>query len=65
MSPRTQFLQTTVAHYTALGVKIERLITDNGSAYRPRPFNNTCQAMWASSPPASRLAGNKLLQLHT
>lgn len=119
------FLKAAVAHYAALGVKIERLITDNGSAYRSRLFNKTCQALgikhtytrpyrpqtngkaerfiqtclrewaygrvWASSdertawlpaflsyynarrphsalgnkPPASRLAGNNLLQLNT
>lgn len=119
------FLKAAVAHYAALGVKIERLITDNGSAYRSRLFNKTCQALgikhtftrpyrpqtngkaerfiqtclrewaygriWATSaertawlpaflsyynarrphsalgykPPASRLAGNNLLQLNT
>ena len=31
--------------YAALGVKIERLITDNGAAYRSRLFAQTCQAM--------------------
>jgi transposase InsO family protein len=119
------FLKAAVAHYAALGVKIERLITDNGSAYRSRLFGKTCQALgikhtftrpyrpqtngkaerfiqtclrewaygriWATSdertawlpaflsyynarrphsalgykPPASRLAGNNLLQLNT
>ena len=119
------FLKAAVAHYAALGVRIERLITDNGSAYRSRLFNKTCQALgikhtftrpyrpqtngkaerfiqtclrkwaygriWATSdertawlpaflayynarrphsalgykPPASRLAGNNLLQLNT
>lgn len=119
------FLKAAVAHYAALGVKIERLITDNGSAYRSRLFNKTCQALgirhtftrpyrpqtngkaerfiqtclrewayariWATSdertawlpaflsyynarrphsalgykPPASRLAGNNLLQLNS
>ena len=39
------FLKAAVAHYAALGVKIERLITDNGSAYRSRLFNKTCQAL--------------------
>ena len=120
-----EFLKAAVAHYAALGVKIERLITDNGSAYRSQIFNKTCQALgirhtftrpyrpqtngkaerfiqtclrewaygriWATSeertawlpaflsyynarrphsalgykPPASRLAGNNLLQLNT
>lgn len=40
-----EFLKDTVAHYAALGVTIKRLITDNGSAYRSRLFNNTCQAL--------------------
>lgn len=44
-SSATDFLKAAVAHYAALGVKIERLITDNGSAYRSRLFNKTCQAL--------------------
>lgn len=32
------FLRNAVAHYAALGVRIERLLTDNGSAYRSRLF---------------------------
>lgn len=40
-----EFLKASVAHYAALGVKIERLITDNGAAYRSRLFAQTCQAM--------------------
>jgi transposase InsO family protein len=39
------FLQNAVAHYAALGVRIERLLTDNGSAYRSRLFAKTCQAL--------------------
>ena len=39
------FLKAAVAHYAALGVKIVRLITDNGSAYRSRLFAQTCQAL--------------------
>lgn len=39
------FLKAAVAHYAALGVKIERLITDNGPAYRSRLFAQTCQAL--------------------
>ncbi|OJW77965.1 IS481 family transposase [Thiobacillus sp. 65-1402] len=34
-----------VAHYAALGVKIKRLLTDNGSAYRSHLFARTCQAL--------------------
>lgn len=39
------FLLAAVAHYEALGVKIKRLITDNGSAYRSQMFARTCQAL--------------------
>jgi transposase InsO family protein len=39
------FLKAAVAHYAALGVKIERLLTDNGAAYRSRLFNQTCHAL--------------------
>jgi transposase InsO family protein len=39
------FLQATVAHYAALGVRIQRVLTDNGSAYRSRLFARTCQAL--------------------
>jgi transposase InsO family protein len=39
------FLQNAVAHYAALGVRIERLLTDNGPAYRSRLFAKTCQAL--------------------
>ena len=119
------FLKAAVAHYAALGVRITRLLTDNGSAYRSTLFARTCQALgikhtftrpyrpqtngkaerfiqtclrewaygrvWQTSaertawlpaflayynarrphsalgykPPASRLAGNNLLQLNT
>ncbi len=39
------FLMAAVAHYAALGVRIKRLLTDNGSAYRSRMFARTCQAL--------------------
>jgi transposase InsO family protein len=39
------FLQASVAHYAAHGVRIKRLLTDNGSAYRSKLFNKTCQAL--------------------
>ena len=39
------FLKAAVAHYAALGVKIKRLLTDNGSAYRSHLFARTCQAL--------------------
>jgi transposase InsO family protein len=40
-----EFLKASAAHYAALGVKIKRLITDNGSAYRSKLFAKTCQAL--------------------
>jgi len=39
------FLKAAVAHYAAIGVRIKRLITDNGSAYRSRLFARTCEAL--------------------
>lgn len=39
------FLKAAVAHYAAIGVRIKRLITDNGSAYRSRLFARTCIAL--------------------
>jgi transposase InsO family protein len=39
------FLKAAVAHYAALGVKVKRLLTDNGGAYRSVLFNRTCQAL--------------------
>lgn len=38
-------LLAAVAHYEALGVKIKRLITDNGSAYRSQLFAKTHRAL--------------------
>ena len=40
-----QFLRQAVAHYSALGVRIERLLTDNGGAYRSKAFTNACRAL--------------------
>jgi transposase InsO family protein len=39
------FLKSAVAYYAALGVRIQRVLTDNGSAYRSRLFARTCQAL--------------------
>jgi transposase InsO family protein len=41
----SDFLRAAVAHYGAHGVRIKRLLTDNGSAYRSKLFNKTCQAL--------------------
>ncbi len=39
------FLKTTVARFAAQGVRIKRVLTDNGAAYRSTLFNKTCQAL--------------------
>jgi len=39
------FLHAAVAHYRALGVRIKRLLTDNGPAYRSRLFAQACTAL--------------------
>jgi transposase InsO family protein len=39
------FLEATVEHFAAQGVRIKRLLTDNGPAYRSKLFNKTCQAL--------------------
>jgi transposase InsO family protein len=41
----TGFLQRALAWYARLGVSVERVMTDNGSAYRSKLFNKTCQAL--------------------
>ena len=37
-----RFLRTAVAYYASLGVRIRRLLTDNGSAFRSKAFAQTC-----------------------
>lgn len=39
-----QFLNDAVAYYASLGIRIQRLLTDNGSAFRARDFAAACQA---------------------
>lgn len=39
------FLKAAVAYYTSLGVKVERVMTDNGSAYRSKAFANACKRL--------------------
>jgi transposase InsO family protein len=39
------FLKAAVAWYQQLGIKIERVMTDNGSCYRSKAFNKLCKAM--------------------
>lgn len=40
-----QFLRDAVAWYAALGVRVRRLLTDNGSAFRSREFARACQEL--------------------
>ncbi len=37
-----QFLRNAVAYYKSLGVKVKRLLTDNGPAFRSRDFAKAC-----------------------
>ena len=39
------FLKAVVAWYHGLGIKIERVMTDNGSCYRSKAFNKLCKAL--------------------
>ncbi|HWB44752.1 MAG TPA: IS481 family transposase [Hyphomicrobiaceae bacterium] len=39
------FLKAAVAYYVRLGVKVERVMTDNGSCYRSRAFKNACRRL--------------------
>ena len=40
-----QFLRDAVAYYARLGVRIKRLLTDNGSAFRSHAFRDLCKAL--------------------
>lgn len=39
------FLKAAVAWYRQLGIRVERVMTDNGSCYRSRTFARTCAAL--------------------
>ena len=39
------FLKAALAYYASLGVKIERVMTDNGSCYRSRAFARACKKL--------------------
>jgi transposase InsO family protein len=39
------FLKAAVAYYASLGVKIERVMTDNGSCYRSKAFARACKRL--------------------
>jgi transposase InsO family protein len=39
----TAFLKAALAYYASLGVKVERVMTDNGACYRSFAFKRTCK----------------------
>jgi transposase InsO family protein len=39
------FLKAAVAYYASLGVKVQRVMTDNGSCYRSRAFAKACKRL--------------------
>jgi len=41
----TTFLRASVAYYESLGIKVERVMTDNGSCYKSRAFARTCKQL--------------------
>jgi transposase InsO family protein len=40
-----RFLRNAVAYYRSLGVRIQRVLTDNGSAFRSRAFRHACREL--------------------
>ena len=40
-----QFLSNTVAYFHSVGVRIRRVLTDNGSAFRSKPFAQACRRL--------------------
>jgi transposase InsO family protein len=40
-----QFLHNCVAYFRSLGVQVQRLLTDNGSAFRSRYFAQACRQL--------------------
>jgi transposase InsO family protein len=40
-----QFLKNTVAYFGSLGVRLRRVLTDNGSAFRSKAFAKACQRL--------------------
>ena len=40
-----QFLKNTVAYFRSLGVRVKRVLTDNGSAFRSKKFAKTCRRL--------------------
>ena len=44
-SSAVAFLRAAVAYYRLLGVRIRRLLTDNGSCYRSHAFRKACRRL--------------------
>jgi len=40
-----QFLQNTVAYFRSLGVRVRRVLTDNGAVFRSTPFTMACRRL--------------------
>jgi transposase InsO family protein len=40
-----QFLRNSVAYFASLGVRVKRVLTDNGSAFRSKAFAKACQRL--------------------
>lgn len=40
-----QFLRNALAYYRSLGIKVSRLLTDNGAAFRSREFAQACRQL--------------------
>ncbi len=40
-----QFLANTVAYFRSLGVRVRRILTDNGSAFRSKAFSRACRRL--------------------
>jgi transposase InsO family protein len=40
-----QFIRNAVAYYQSLGVRVKKLLTDNGSAFRSKDFAQTCSEL--------------------
>jgi transposase InsO family protein len=40
-----QFLHNTVAYFSSLGVRVKRVLTDNGSAFRSKAFAKACHRL--------------------
>ena len=41
----TAFLEAAVAYYASLGIKVERVMTDNGVCYLSKPFAKACSKL--------------------